>query len=278
MYNKKYVIMVAVAILASVVAAMAYANSDGWKNRKQRDTVEIIADSSSYVVSSSSLNESSLNESSLNESSLNENSESSKIESSSKIDSSSNANSSEIESSSLNENSLSESSESDNSSEICNSENVQNNVEIPSDNVTYEVWENEKSVGEPVQGKTYEPVEESEKSVGDAVVGCYEPSEYEKVMLANLTAREYGSDWVSTYDKAKVVATVMNRVNADEFPDTVYDVVTQPGQFDGYLPSDSYTYQVTDDCIAAVDYYFDHPDEFGDYKYFYGTGYENIFY
>ena len=34
MYNKKYVIMVAVAILASVVAAMAYANSDGWKNRK----------------------------------------------------------------------------------------------------------------------------------------------------------------------------------------------------------------------------------------------------
>lgn len=203
-------------------------------------------------------------ESSLNESSLKDNS----------------VNSSQPESSS--------SKPDDSSSKICDSSNVQNEseieqtetvyVEVNANQTYFEPVENNAYVGEPVQdNKTYEVVE-TPKSVGDAPVGDYEPTDYEKILLSNLVGREYGSDWVSTYDKAKVVATVMNRVEADEFPDTIYDVVSQPGQFDGYLPSDSYTYQVTDDCIAAVDYYFDHPDEFGDYKYYYGTGYENIFY
>lgn len=204
------------------------------------------------------------------------------------------------EESSLNESSLKDNSVSsskpesssskpdDSSSKICDSSNVQNEseieqtetvyVEVNANQTYFEPVENNAYVGEPVQdNKTYEVVE-TPKSVGDAPVGDYEPTDYEKILLSNLVGREYGSDWVSTYDKAKVVATVMNRVEADEFPDTIYDVVSQPGQFDGYLPSDSYTYQVTDDCIAAVDYYFDHPDEFGDYKYYYGTGYENIFY
>lgn len=204
------------------------------------------------------------------------------------------------EESSLNESSLKDNSVSsskpesssskpdDSSSKICDSSNVQNEseieqtetvyVEVNANQTYFEPVENNAYVGEPVQdNKTYEVVE-TPKSVGDAPVGDYEPTDYEKILLSNLVGREYGSNWVSTYDKAKVVATVMNRVEADEFPDTIYDVVSQPGQFDGYLPSDSYTYQVTDDCIAAVDYYFDHPDEFGDYKYYYGTGYENIFY
>ena len=86
MYNyKKYVICVAVALVMGVGAAIAYA-----ENNKREKSHEIIADSSSYVVSSSSLNGSSLNESS----------ESSKIESESKPESSSNAESSEIEDSS----------------------------------------------------------------------------------------------------------------------------------------------------------------------------------
>lgn len=250
MYNyKKYVICVAVALVMGVGAAIAYA-----ENNKREKSHEIIADSSSNVVSSSSLNESSLKDSSVN---------------SSKPDSSS-------------------SKPDDTSSKICNSSNTQNESEIEQTETVYaetnanqtyfEPVENNAYIGEPVQdNKTYEVVE-TPKSVGDAPVGDYEPTDYEKVLLSNLVGREYGSDWVSTYDKAKVVATVMNRVEADEFPDTISDVVSQPGQFDGYLPSDSYTYQVTDDCIAAVDYYFDHPDEFGDYKYFYGDGRNNYFY
>ena len=103
-------------------------------------------------------------------------------------------------------------------------------------------------------------------------------TETERILLCNLVGREYGSDWVSVYEKAKVVATVINRVNDSNFPNTIYDVVTQPNQFEGYIPNYSYTYQVTDSVIEAVDYYFAHPEEFGNYKYFYGDGTWNYFY
>lgn len=102
-------------------------------------------------------------------------------------------------------------------------------------------------------------------------------SESERVMLCNLVGREYGSDYVSVEEKAKVVAVVMNRVNSSDFPDTVYEVLTQPNQFTGYIPYESYTYQVTDSVIQAVDYYFSHSYEYGSYLYFEGDGTWNYF-
>jgi len=103
-------------------------------------------------------------------------------------------------------------------------------------------------------------------------------SELERVMLCNLVGREYGSDYVSVEEKAKIVSVVMNRVNSSDFPNTIYEVLTQPDQFSGYIPSESYTYQVTDSVIQAVDYYFSHSDEFGSYLYFEGDGTWNFFY
>lgn len=105
----------------------------------------------------------------------------------------------------------------------------------------------------------------------------YYISETERVMLCNLVAREYGSDWVSVSEKAKVVAVVMNRVNSDLFPDTIYEVLTQPNQFSGYIPKDSYTSQVTDSVKESVDYYFNNVSEFGNYLYFEGDGTYNYF-
>lgn len=102
-------------------------------------------------------------------------------------------------------------------------------------------------------------------------------TETERIMLCNLVGREYGSDWVSVYDKACVVATVMNRVYSASFPNTIYDVLVQPNQFTGYIPQDTYTYQVTDSCIEAVNYYFNHQGEFGNYLYFWGDGTRNYF-
>ena len=212
MYNKKYVIMVAVAILASVVAAMAYANSDGWKNRKQRDTVEIIADSSSFVESSNS----------------------SIVESSSTAESSSNAESSKIEdSSSLNESSLSENSESESSTEICNSENVQNEseigqtetvyVEVNSNQTYFEPVENNAYVGEPVKdNKTYEVVE-IPKSVGDAPVGY---TEADVELLASLINHESS---FTDEGRLMVGSVVINRMN--NTGDSLYDTIAAPHQF-----------------------------------------------
>lgn len=102
-------------------------------------------------------------------------------------------------------------------------------------------------------------------------------TERERVLLCNVVANEYGSDWVSVYDKACIVATVMNRVNSSQFPNDIESVLTQPYQFSGYWASDSYYSTVTDSCIEAVDYYFAHPDEFGSYMYFEGDGSRNYF-
>jgi hypothetical protein len=98
-------------------------------------------------------------------------------------------------------------------------------------------------------------------------------SEYERVLLCNVVANEYGSDWVSVYDKACVVATIMNRVADSQFPSTIEGVLTQPCQFSGYWCSSSYYPTVTQSCIDAVNYYFEHSSEFPYYLYFDGGHY-----
>jgi hypothetical protein len=98
-------------------------------------------------------------------------------------------------------------------------------------------------------------------------------SEYERVLLCNVVANEYGSDWVSVYDKACVVATIMNRVADSQFPSTIEGVLTQPYQFSGYWCSSSYYPTVTQSCIDAVNYYFEHSSEFPYYLYFDGGHY-----
>ena len=102
-------------------------------------------------------------------------------------------------------------------------------------------------------------------------------TEDERILLCNLVGREYGSDYVPVSEKAKVVATVMNRVKSPDFPDTIYGVVTQKGQFTGYVPYSYYTDKVTESVKESVEYYFSHSDEFGNYLYFYGDGKWNYF-
>ena len=114
----------------------------------------------------------------------------------------------------------------------------------------------------------------------DSVVevnSTYPVTEYERILLCNIVANEAGSDWISIYDKACVVACVINRINDSRFPNSIEEVLTQPYQFSGYYASDCYYPTVTDACIQAVDYYFEHSNEFGDYLYFEGNGTNNVF-
>lgn len=103
-------------------------------------------------------------------------------------------------------------------------------------------------------------------------------TDYEHVLLANCVANEYGSDWVSVYDKACVVAVVMNRVNSGKWPNTIESVLVQPDQFTGYWASGYYWDKTTQSCKEAVDYYFCHQDEFPYYTGFWGDGTYNHFY
>lgn len=109
------------------------------------------------------------------------------------------------------------------------------------------------------------------------VSSSYPITEYERILLCNIVANESRSDWISIYDKACVVACVMNRINSPDFPNTIEAVLTQPDQFSDYYASNCYYPTVTDACIQAVDYYFEHSNEFGDYLYFEGNGEQNVF-
>lgn len=113
---------------------------------------------------------------------------------------------------------------------------------------------------------------EPEPSIND-----YGLTEDEITLLRKIVSYEYGSDWVPVYEKAKVVNGVMNRVYDSRFPDTIYDVLTQSGQFPGFYVYG--TYYISDSIIAAVDYYFAHSNEFDNSNSWYadGCGY-NVFY
>jgi len=100
-------------------------------------------------------------------------------------------------------------------------------------------------------------------------------ADYDRQLLAEIVWHEAGSDWISQYNKAKVAAGVMNRVYDSRFPGTVYDVLTQRGQFTGYWPG---CCSPTQSCYDAVDYYFNHTSEFNSDNSWWGDGRQNHFY
>ena len=107
-------------------------------------------------------------------------------------------------------------------------------------------------------------------------------TDYERQLLAEITCHEYGSNWVSTAEKAKIVAAVMNRVYSPAYPNDIYSVLMQDGQFHGswdgghgYWPG---CITPNEDSWAAVDYYFAHQSEFGSWTSWSGDGQWNYFY
>ena len=110
-------------------------------------------------------------------------------------------------------------------------------------------------------------------------------TDYERTLLRNVVASEYGSDThgyggapVTPYERACVVAVVMNRVNDPRYPNTIEGVLTQPNQFSGYWACNYEWNTVTNNVRDGVDYYFEHPEEFGSWTGFYGDGRYNYFY
>lgn len=102
-------------------------------------------------------------------------------------------------------------------------------------------------------------------------------TESERIMLTNLVAHEYGANWISTAEKAKIVMVVMNRVNSKNFPNDIHKVILQKGQFCN-MPDNRYIKQVTQDCIEAVYYYYNHVNDYSTNLFFYyGDGRKNYF-
>ena len=105
-------------------------------------------------------------------------------------------------------------------------------------------------------------------------------TDYEYIMLCNAVAYEAGSDWIPASEKAKVAEVIMNRVASPDFPDTIYDVLTQEGQFIGvwnYVTLTDYSYKVTEDVKSAVTMALESDYINHGYLFFEGDGTQNYF-
>ena len=105
-------------------------------------------------------------------------------------------------------------------------------------------------------------------------------TDYEYIMLCNAVAYEAGSDWIPTSEKAKVAEVIMNRVASPDFPNTIYDVLTQEGQFVGvwnYVALTDYSYKVTEDVKSAVNMALESGYINHGYLFFEGDGTQNYF-
>lgn len=104
-------------------------------------------------------------------------------------------------------------------------------------------------------------------------------SEQDYILIANVVSHEAGSSWISTYERAQIVAAIMNRVADTRFPNTVDGVVHQPGQmFDVPYYRVDYSgigYEPIDEAIAL---YFSSPSDYGSINCWCGNGTNNYFY
>lgn len=103
-------------------------------------------------------------------------------------------------------------------------------------------------------------------------------SQSDIILLQKLVANEYGADWVSTYEKAKIVAAIMNQVKDKRFPNTVRACIYNSCVPYGFNPNKKRT--ISQSVKDAVAYYFQHPEKFKGFtaNSWYGDGKRNHFY
>ena len=97
-------------------------------------------------------------------------------------------------------------------------------------------------------------------------------------LLRRIVSSEYGADWVSVEEKAKIGASVIaqKRHGLANTIEGCLDRSCVPWGFSKY-----YEYYMSDSIIAAVDYYFEHEnDVFAGWEYdsWSGNGWTNSFY
>ena len=84
------------------------------------------------------------------------------------------------------------------------------------------------SKGNSVSGKEYERL----RNVKKEYIGIDDNLNYDELMLlAKIVQAEAGSNWLTEEHRQLVASVVINRVNSPEFPNTIYDVIYQRGQY-----------------------------------------------
>lgn len=111
--------------------------------------------------------------------------------------------------------------------------------------------------------------------------GDIEVDDYTYISLCNLVAGEYGSDYVSIYEKGAVVACVIHRWWDGNWVDpymdnTIINVINASGQFDAAYCSSYYATNVTQSVKEAVTYALNNMDQYEYYIDPWGESHYNI--
>ena len=107
----------------------------------------------------------------------------------------------------------------------------------------------------------------------------YQPTQSEILLLQKLVQNEYGADWVSVYDKACIVASIMCQVKDNRFPNTITSCIYRSCVPFGFNPNRAI--KITNSVKQAVSYYFNNQNTvFANWNCnsWYGDGRRNHFY
>ena len=84
------------------------------------------------------------------------------------------------------------------------------------------------AAGDFESARHYEELREKKK----AYLGIHDDVTFENLLLlSKIIHAEAGSSWLTEEHRQMVASVVINRVNSPEFPNTVYEVVYQKGQY-----------------------------------------------
>ena len=82
--------------------------------------------------------------------------------------------------------------------------------------------------GDYNQAKAYDELRSQKKSQ----LGINDDFTYDNLwLLSKIVYAEAGSSWLTEEHRQLVASVVINRVNSPEFPNSIYDVINQPGQY-----------------------------------------------
>lgn len=94
-----------------------------------------------------------------------------------------------------------------------------------------------------------------------------------------MISHEAGCSWIDEYERACIVACIMNRVADPRFPNTIEGVIQQPGQL---FPTPYYRVDYSGIGYAPIDNaiyaYFSGKYSFGNINSWSGNGRNNTFY
>lgn len=115
----------------------------------------------------------------------------------------------------------------------------------------------------------------------------YELNEEDVNILTNVVYGE--ARGLNNLERSAVVWCILNRVDSDKFPNTIYEVITAPNQFEGYSSTRKASGEVWESCrelvIDVLIRYHKEKDGWGnvgrtlpnDYYFFWGDGKHNHF-